>query len=336
VEADGEARSEGAAEAPASSTRDRLLKVGRAVFAVALIVLLVLAAADNVKKLRHVTLQLQPGWALAAIPFTFLGGLALPLAWRHVLFAYGVALDRATAVRVWCVSQASRYIPTGVALVASRLVLSSQVGVPRSLAGASLALELGLILVWGGFYVSWLPSYLLPGPLRLLVALGAVVVLVALPWLLRVVGRFLPRFPAIAPSALRVRHLYEAIGLYGMNDLVRCIGLTLVTASLHTIDASDLFRVTAAVNLGFIVGMVGITPAGLGVREGVVAALLAHRFGLGTALALSVAYRAWDFLFELVWLAIAVTWDRRARRSVEQECESSSPAPPVRSEPTSP
>ena len=314
-------------------------------FAVVLIGLLALAAADNAEKLKHVRLQLQPGWALAAIPFTFVGGLALPLAWRHVLFAYGVALDRATAVRVWCVSQASRYIPTGVALVASRLVLSSQVGVPRSLAGASLALELGLILVWGGFYISWLPSYWLAGPLRLLLAGGAIGVLLALPWLLRIVGRFLPRFPAIAPMALRVRHLYEAIGLYGVNDLVRCMGLTLVTASLHTIDASDFFRVTAAVNLGFVVGMVGITPAGLGVREGVVAALLAPRFGLGTAAALSVAYRAWDFIFELVWLGIAVPWERRSRRdprsggrsgrSLPPACGSSSPDHPARSAPTS-
>jgi uncharacterized membrane protein YbhN (UPF0104 family) len=146
-------------------------------------------------------------------------------------------------------------------------------------------------------------------------ALGAVAALVALPWLLRLVGRFLPRFPAIAPDALRVRHLYEAIGVYGVNDLVRCFGFVFVTAALHTIDASDVFRVTAAVNLGVIVGMVGITPAGLGVREGVVAALLAPRFGLGTAAAMSVAYRAWDFSFELVWIGVAVAWERRTRRA---------------------
>lgn len=293
--------------------RDTVLKVGRAVFALALIGILVLAAADNAEKLRDVDLQPQPGWALAAVPFTFAGGLALPLAWRHVLFAYGVTLDRATAVRVWCVSQAGRFVPTGVALVASRLLLAAREGVPRSLAGASLAVELGLILIWGAFYCAWLPSYWLAAPLRILLATGALAALVALPWLLRVVGRFLPRFPAIAPESLRVRHVYEAIGLYGANDLVRCIGLTLVTASLHTIDASDLFRVTAAVNLGFVVGMVGITPAGLGVREGVVAALLAPRFGLGNAAAMAVVFRAWDFAFELVWIGIAVTWERRTR-----------------------
>ena len=312
-----------------------MIAVGRWVFALATIAILVLAAIDNVDKLREVELQPQPGWALAAVPFTFVGGLALPLAWRHVLVAYGVTLDRATAVRVWCVSQAGRFVPTGVALVASRLLLAAREGVPRSLAGASLGVELGLILVWGAFYCAWLPSYWLAAPFRALLAVGAVGLLVALPWVLRLVGRFLPRFPAIAPSSLRVRHLYEAIGLYGVNDLVRCVGLTLVTASLHTIDPSDVFRVTAAVNLGFVVGMVGITPAGLGVREGVVAALLAPRFGLGNAAAMAVAFRAWDFVFELVWIGIALLWERRSRRNLTPACESSSPVPPGRSGPTS-
>lgn len=306
-----------APQAPrAKNSRERLIVVGRWVFALALIGLLVVAAADNFDKLRDVELQPQPGWALAAVPFTFAGGLLLPLGWRHVLFAYGVGLDRATALRVWCVSQASRFVPTGVALVASRLVLSSRVGVPRSVAGASLAIELGLMLLWGGFYTAWLPSYWLAGPLRLLLAAGCIGALLALPWLLRVVGRFLPRFPAISPTSLRIRHLYEAIALYGANDLVRCFGFVLVTASLHTIDPSDVFRVTAAINLGVVVGMVGITPAGLGVREGVVAALLAPRFGLGTSAAMAVAYRAWDFAFELVWLSIAVAWERRTRKAV--------------------
>ena len=299
--------------------RDRLLTAGRWVFALVLVVVLVLAAIDNAEKLRDVELQLQLGWLLAAIPFTFAGGLALPLAWRHVLVAYGHPLSRATAVRVWCISQASRFVPTGVALVASRVLLSSRQGVPRSVAGASLAVELGLMLLWGGFYTAWLPSYWVPGPLRALIAAGAVVALVALPWLLRIVGRFLPRFPAIAPDALRVRHLYEASAFYGLNDLVRCFGFVFVTAALHTIDGSDVFRVTAAINLGVVVGMVGITPAGLGVREGVVAALLAPRFGLGNAAAMAAAYRAWDFLFELVWIAIAVRWDRRERRNLPDD-----------------
>jgi uncharacterized membrane protein YbhN (UPF0104 family) len=297
--------------------RDTVLKVGRAVFAVALIGLLVLAAVDNYGKLKDVDLQPQPGWALAAVPFTFIGGLALPLAWRHVLFAYGYSLERATALRIWCISQASRFVPTGAVMVASRVALTARQDVPKSVAGASVAIELGLMLLWGAFYTAWLPSYWVPGPLRVLLAVGAIGALVALPWLLRVVGRFLPRFPAIAPDALRVRHLYEAIALYGVNDLVRCIGFFFIAASLHTVDRSDLLWITAAVNLSVVIGMVGITPAGLGVREGVLAALLAPRVGAGNALAMSVVFRAWDFLFELVWMAIAVTWERQTRRNLD-------------------
>jgi uncharacterized membrane protein YbhN (UPF0104 family) len=245
------------------------------------------------------------------------GGLLLPLAWRHTVGAYGSDLPRSTAVRVWSISQASRFVPGNVALVASRVLLSAREGVPRSLAGASLAIEGGLIVVWGGFYASWLPSTWLPGPLRVLMAAGALVVLIALPALLRLGGRLVPRFPALAPEALRVRHLYEAIGLYGLNNLVRASGFVFVAAALHTIDPRDAWLVIGAVNLGAIIGMIGITPAGLGVREGVIAVLLTHRFGAGNATAFAVAFRAWDFAFELVWIGIALAWERRTRQRAE-------------------
>ncbi|MDX6659409.1 MAG: glycosyltransferase 2 family protein [Solirubrobacteraceae bacterium] len=293
----------------------------RVLFAAVIVGVLVLAAAHNAKQLRHVHLDLSLRWLLVAAPFTFVGGVLLPLAWRHTVGAYGSELPRATAVRVWSISQASRFVPGNVALVASRVLLSAREGVPRSLAGASLGIEGGLIIVWGAFFASWLPSTWLPAPLRLLLAGGALVVLVAMPVLLRLGGRLVPRFPALAPEALRVRHLYEAIGLYGVNNLVRASGFLFVTASLHTIAPRDAWLVIGAVNLGAIIGMIGITPAGLGVREGVIAVLLAHRFGAGNAAAFAVAFRAWDFAFELLWIGIALTWERRSRATRSEVVE---------------
>jgi hypothetical protein len=295
------------------ATRGRLFLVVRVAFAVVIVVVLVAAAARQWDQLQDVDFELSPGWLLAAAPFTFVGGVLLPLAWRHTVGAYGFDLPSATAVRVWSISQASRFVPGNVALVASRVLLSSREGVPRSLAGASLAIEGGLIVVWGGFFASWLPSSWVPAPLRVLMAVGALGVLVGLPWLLRVGGRLVPRFPALAPSALRIRHLYEAVGLYGVNNFVRASGFVFVTAALHTIDPRDVWLIIGAVNLGAVLGMIGITPAGLGVREGVIAVLLAHRFGAGNAAAFAVAYRAWDFAFELVWIGIALVWERSRR-----------------------
>ena len=298
------------------ATRGRLFAAARVLFAVVIVVLLAAAAAHHWHELRHVRLQLTPAWLLAAVPFTFAGGVLLPLAWRHVVASYGFPLPRATAVRVWCVSQASRFIPGNVALIASRVLLSAREGVPRSLAGASLAIEGALIIVWGGFFASWLPSTWLALGLRVLLAVGALAVLVALPSLLRFAGGRLSRFPALAPSAQRTRDFYEAIGLYGLNNLIRACGFVFVAAAMHTIDGRDVWLIIGAANLGAALGMIGITPAGLGVREGVIAVLLTHRFGAGNAAAIAVGFRAWDFLFELVWIAIAFVWERRTRSEV--------------------
>src|ERR1043166_5791639 len=103
------------------ATRGRLFAAARVLFAVVIVVLLTAAAAHHWHELRHVHLELTPGWLLAAVPFTFAGGVLLPRAGRHVVASYGSPLPRATAVRVWCVSQASRFIPGNVALIASRV-----------------------------------------------------------------------------------------------------------------------------------------------------------------------------------------------------------------------
>jgi uncharacterized membrane protein YbhN (UPF0104 family) len=290
------------------ATRGRLLMAGRALVAVVIVGALTVAALDNWDRLRHVELHLRPAWLVAAAPFTLAGGLLLPLAWRHVLFAYGQPIGRRAALRVWCVSQASRFVPGNVAQFASRVLLASRIGVSRRIAGVSLLVEAGLILAFSGVFASWLPSSTLASPLRALLAAGSIAVLLATPWLLRLVHRLVP------VGEHRVRHLYEAEVIYGVNDIVRSIGFVLVTAAVHHIAGRDVFLVIAAVNAGVAVGMVGITPAGLGVREGVIAAVLSPRFGPGTALALAAVYRVWEFAIELVWLGAALRLSRRQRR----------------------
>ena len=72
-----------------------------------------------------------------------------------------------------------------------------------------------------------------------------------------------------------------------------------------------------------VAGMVGVTPSGLGVREGVMAALLHTRFGLGNAAALAVALRGYEFVIELVWLAVASALARRVKASAPARSGSS-------------
>jgi uncharacterized membrane protein YbhN (UPF0104 family) len=277
-----------------------LVRAGRIAFAAVVLGVLAVVAARHIDDLRDVELDPAPQWLLLAAPFTLAGGLLLPLAWRHTLHAYGVTLPVASAVRVWCVSQASRFVPGSVALLASRVLLAAREGVPRRLAASSLGLEIGLIVVWGALIGAGVPSSRVPGPLRLLAAVGCAALLLAAPALLR-----------RGPGTLRPGRMYEAIGLYGANNLVTATGAAFVAASLHPLEPRHFVLVVAAVNLAAVVGTIGVTPAGLGVREGVIAVLLAPTVGAGDAAAIAVAMRAWDFTFELLWIGIALVWERR-------------------------
>lgn len=294
--------------------RRRALAVARAVLSVALVALVVRVAAGRAAELRDVDLRPRPAYLLAAAPFTLAGGLLLPLAWRRVLAAYGASLGAPAAVRIWCLSQAGRWVPTGVVALASRVVLSARAGVARSLAGASLAVEVAVMVAWGALAAgALLPSSVVPGALRGALVAAGVAGLVALPALLRLAGRLVPRFGALAPGAQRPRLVRQAVGLYGANAAAKSLGFVFFAAAFLPVRAGDAALLAGAVNGAAIAGMIGVTPAGLGVREGVLAALVGARFGLGPAAAMAVALRAWDLGFELAWLGVAAALRRRSR-----------------------
>ena len=280
--------------------------VARAGFSLAVVALLVRVVAGRASELRAVEVHPRPAWLLAAAPFTLAGGLLLPLAWRRLLAAYGASLAAPVAVRVWCLSQAGRWVPTGVVALASRVVLSARAGVARSLAGASLLVEVGIMVAWGALATgALLPPDALAGPVRAVLVVGAAAALVALPVLLRQAGRLVPRLGALAPAAQRRRPLVEAVALYGANAAAKSFGFVLFAAAFLPVRAADAGLLVGAVNGAAIAGMVGVTPAGIGVRESVLAALVGARFGLGPAAAMAVALRGWDLAFELVWLGVA-------------------------------
>lgn len=285
-------------------------------FGVVVIAFLVVALVQNANRLRDVHLQLAPAWLLAAFPLTLLGGVLLPSAWREILVAYGFPLRRSSALRVWCVSQAARFVPGTVAFVASRIVLTVRQGATRSVAAASLVIEMGLLAGWCALYASWLPSRELAAGWRVLLFVGASAGLVLVPTALRLAGARVPRFPSLRADGSGRVAAYRAVALYGVNNLVRSVAFFFVTAALVPVHPGDVFLVVAATNLGALAGMVGITPAGIGVREGALVALLGHRFGIGNAAALAVTYRVWELAFELVWLAVAHVLDRRPASDV--------------------
>ncbi len=293
----------------------RLMVLGARVGLVAAVAAVVVKVGiDNASSLRHIHLRVAPAWFAPAAAASLVAGLCMPLGWRLLITAYGPRVARRATLRIWWTAQITRYVPTGAAALATRVVLAAREGVPRMLAGASLPIEVAIVVGWGTVLTgALLPDSVLALPARLgVTALGAIG-LAGLPVLLRRAGRWVPRMPSPRPGREGTVPLYGAEAWYGVNSLLRTGAFLFLAAALLPVRWGDLALLAGAFNAGAVGGLVSIAPGGLGVREGILTLVLKGRYGFGDAAALSVALRGWDLVIDVVWLTAARVAGRRPR-----------------------
>jgi hypothetical protein len=158
--------------------------------------------------------------------------------------------------------------------------------------------------------------------------LGAVVVVVAAALaavfrrqLLALARRRLPGLdPAdLTPSPGTVALLVVGYALYWA---VTGLAFAALVASMYPLAAADIPLVVAAYAAAYAVGFLALlTPAGLGVREGVLVVALAPVLPAGPALVVALVSRLWMMLVEAAGAAIAHLIARRRARA--------EPAPPM-------
>lgn len=274
-------------------------------------VVIVRLAGQQSEGLKDVDLRVEPWWLIHAVIATSAANLLLPLGWRQLVAAYGQFVDAGRAVRLWCLAQTARYLPTGLVAVASRMQLAAKEGIPRSVTAASIAVETFVLFCWAVVTCAiFVPSTVILGVVRWVSGLAAIGGLFAAPWVLRGLSGRLSRFNKVGVSLPRQRLLVDGIALLGASVAVRAVGTVALAAAFLNVDTTDVPLIIGASYAAVVAGMVGITPAGLGVREGVMAAALASRFGLADAAAFALLVRAWEFGLELVFLGAASWWGR--------------------------
>jgi len=287
------------------------------------------AAARNIDELRDVDLDIQLWWLLATMPFMVAASVVLPLAWQRTIVALGGQLTAPRAVHIWWVSQAARLVVTMVGAAIGRIGLATREGVRVEVAAGAQVVEMVLLVGWSAL-LGALPASGVPvtSSLRLVVFAAAVVGLIAIPWCATAGLAFVRRFrrfrpdagvdtdagSAADPPAVDRRRLVGAEAAYGLNALLRSGAFVLLAAGLLAVRADHVLLLVAAWNLSAVAGFVGITPAGIGVREGVMVALLSDRLGLGGAAALAAAWRVWELLFEFASVAVVSVLGRRRSR----------------------
>jgi uncharacterized membrane protein YbhN (UPF0104 family) len=267
-----------------------------------------------------------------SIPLALLGWLTLAVAQPLMGMISWMVLRRLNQhfpflriASVYFVSQAAKYLPGGIWAFPGRVVAYQAIGVPRAASVVSLvqevaALFLGaaafsLVGLMNGMQIdAWMRTALMVGIAACMV--GILVAQHPRVWKLfskvglkQAAGDALESRPgqfslAWLPGALAPALLFWALVGLGFRWLV--ISIDPQAAQLTFWQAAGIFSLAWCA--GFVVV---IAPAGLGVREAALTALLLPYLSSGQALSIALAARLWWTLGEALFILLSVVLGAR-------------------------
>ena len=286
---------------------------------IATIAVLINLAFKHSSDLTGFSFKISPHWLIPALIATTVANLLLPLGWQNLVRAYGHEINKSSAIKLWCLAQTGRYLPTGLIAVASRISLALKFSIPKSVTAASIAVETLFLIGWAAVVCAiFIPSTFLPLAFKCLLGLAALSGLLILPLLMSGIGAKLTKTNPLKGDASTRRHIYQAGTLFGASVLIRTLGIVALAFAFLDIQGSDINLLIGATYAGILAGMIGITPAGIGVREGVITTILATQLGIGDATAFAVLSRAWEFGAEMLFLGAASWWDHKKKGSAAE------------------
>jgi glycosyltransferase 2 family protein len=269
-------------------------------------------------------------WRLEPALFAVATAL-LALSYGLVAGLWGLALRRAAGTgvaagaRIWFLSNLARYVPGNVWSYVGAVELARREGVARRTTLAVMALT--QVLSVGVALLVGLPVLLAErARLGRPALLGAVVVVVAaaLAALFRrqLLALARRRLPGLDPADLTPSPATVVILVVGYAGYWAVTGLAFATlvASMYPLAAGDVPLVVAAYAAAYAAGFLALlTPAGLGVREGVLVVALAPVLPAGPALVVALVSRLWMMLVELAGAALIHLLARRNPAQPEPE-----------------
>lgn len=298
-------------------TRRRSLRGARAAFVLFTLVLAWWGFRGRWSEIGGAVVDTGPVPAAGAVALAALGIATTAVLWRLVLRWVGSdEMGVRDAAAVFLVGQLGKYVPGSVWSVAAQAQLGRRHGVPaRSSAAASalfLLLHTASGLLLGGLLLAvgvlgdpaaeawWLWSA---------VAVGAACL--APPLVRRVGDRLVGSGTrwAFGPGEL-------AVTVALMTVVWACYGasLSLLVTAPDPGPAPSLAGTVAAFALAHAVGvLVVVAPAGVGVREGVLVALLAPVLGVPGAAAAALLSRVAHAVADFAVAGAAAVWARRSR-----------------------
>lgn len=248
---------------------------------------------------------------LAGATLLLLAAYALScLIWRGVVTGLGgPRLSAGDAVSIFMISNLGRYLPGKVWSIAGMAVLAKGKGVPVAVSATSAVImqgvgllaagAIGLVAFAGG--PEPLPRWGLAGAG---LAAGLLLLLLSVPSLFR-------RAVALWFRVVRTRPPANLTAALALRWLLQVAAAWVATGASFWLFAASLGMVLSPVHAGsafaaaYVAGYLMLfAPAGVGVREGFLVAILAPALGSGPATVLAIAARLWMTAAEVIPAAI--------------------------------
>ncbi len=233
--------------------------------------------------------HLSPGW-LVASGLVYLAGL-LPsgVYWHRILSDLGQEVRLSQALRGYYIGHLGKYVPGKLTVVVLRVSLIWSARPDVAVATGSVFLETFTWLACGGFLAAVYLAVAYRGEAVLMWAAAGLAVALGLPtvpwvfrWIVRVVGkRYLSvgadeRLERLGPRTLLAGWLCSGVGwaMLGLSYWAVLRGMGVES------QAAEWPRYVACVALATLTGFVVVfIPGGLGIREAVLAELMAPHLG---------------------------------------------------------
>jgi glycosyltransferase 2 family protein len=254
---------------------------------------------------------------LAAFVGVLIATVATMQVWRVLIAALGSPLPARASARILFLGQLGKYLPGSIWPVLAQMELASEHQVPRHRSASASVLTMLLALLSGLLVaLATLPFVARAAPYRwvflvtpvLLVCLHPKLLNRLLGWLLRLARRPALEQPLSGPAiaGALVWSLVSWLG-YGLQIwlLVTRLGAPYGRGALLAIGGFAF-----AWCVGFVVVF---APAGAGVREVLLIAILGPVVGVAGATAVALVSRVLTTLSDLLTAAAAVAWSRRSR-----------------------
>lgn len=247
--------------------------------------------------------------------------LFVSLRWGLTLQAMGVPIDQWSAVKIWFLSQVGRYAPGGVWNYVTRFYLG-KAKMPGQVVVTSMVLETGLrtvseMLIFLLSIPFWPQKRFLTTSILFLAVSSALLGLgllhpAFLRWLVNLSIR--ARLETIDLSGVKYRTILLLLIYYMLTVVIVGGSFFLLVSALYPVPANLFPPIAGSLAASVVVGFLcPLVPNGWGVREGVLAFLLAQILPVPVSVMVAIASRIWLTVGEAFWIILMIGLQCRKR-----------------------